>query len=142
MPRPALKPSDPRSPLARWTPTLKGLRALSLKQPWAWLVVNGYKEIENRNWQTHHRGPLLIHASMSKEDFNEEELHYIRRDYRVVVPTELEIGGIVGVVDVVDCVTEHRSKWFSGGYGWVLDNPRRLPFRECKGFVKFFRPEL
>lgn len=134
--------SKPKSPLARWSPSLKRLPALSLKQPWAWLVVNGYKDIENRDWRTTHRGPLLIHASLSKQDFSEDELQYIRRYYRIEVPNELDIGGIVGVVDVVDCVTEHRSKWFSGQYGWILKNPRRLRFRECSGVVKFFRPEL
>jgi hypothetical protein len=134
--------SEPHSALARWSPSLKNLRALSLKQPWAWLVVNGYKDIENRDWRTHHRGALLIHASMSKQDFSTATLERISRRHGVVVPSELDIGGIVGVVDVADCVTRHRSKWFAGEYGWILENPRRLPFRECKGFVKFFRPEL
>jgi hypothetical protein len=106
---------------------------LSLRQPWAWLVVNGYKDIENRSWRTTHRGPLLIHASLSKEDFTTETISDIRRDYRIDVPTELNIGGIVGIVDVVDCVEDHRSRWFSGDRGWVLANARLLPFRECKG---------
>lgn len=38
-------------------------KALSLRQPWAWAVVHGYKDVENRSWSTKHRGPLLIHAS-------------------------------------------------------------------------------
>ena len=57
------------------------------------------------------------------------------------LPDEVEIGGIVGVVDVVRCVKQHPSKWkFRGTWGWVLENPRRLPFRECKGFVGLFKP--
>ena len=39
------------------------LKALSIRQPWAWLIVNGFKDVENRNWRTHWRGRLLIHAS-------------------------------------------------------------------------------
>ena len=34
----------------------KGCIALSIRQPWAWLIVNGYKDIENRDWKTHYRG--------------------------------------------------------------------------------------
>lgn len=39
------------------------MRALSLTQPWAWLVVHGGKLVENRVWNTRHRGPFLIHAA-------------------------------------------------------------------------------
>ncbi len=42
--------------MAHWSPKLRSSRALSLKQPWAWLVVKGYKDIENRSWSTNHRG--------------------------------------------------------------------------------------
>ncbi len=39
--------------------------ALSVRQPWAWLIAQGYKDIENRNWWTKFRGRFLIHASMA-----------------------------------------------------------------------------
>src|SRR5688572_4676832 len=39
------------------------MKALSLRQPWAWAVVHGGKRVENRGWTTDYRGPLLIHAS-------------------------------------------------------------------------------
>ncbi len=112
--------SKPLSPVARWSPKLKKLRALSLKQPWALLVVNDYKDIENRSWRTNHRGPLLIHASSSNTlltlDFKDE----IKRVYGVVLPYDVEIGGIVGIVDVVDCVKQHSSKRkFKDSWGGV-----------------------
>ena len=54
---------------------------------------------------------------------------------------ELDTGGIVGIIDVVDCVERHKSKWFiKGNFGWVLANPRRLNFRPCKGALGLFRP--
>lgn len=135
--------AKPKSPLIRWSPSLKELRTLSLKQPWAWLVVNGYKDIENRSWRTTHRGPLLIHASRSNELLTLQVKDEIKRVYGVELPGEVDIGGIIGVVDVVDCVKRHRSKWkFKSSWGWVLENPRRLPFRKCKGFVGVFKPEL
>src|SRR2546423_13181844 len=119
---------------------LKALRALSLRQPWAWLVVNGYKDIENRSWRTNHRGPLLIHASSNRSLTAPQNLSAIAKKYRLRLPREFEFGGIVGVVNVVDCVKTHPSKWeFRGNWGWVLKNPRRLPFRKCKGAVGFFR---
>jgi hypothetical protein len=118
-------------------------RALSLRQPWAWLVVNGYKDIENRSWRTDHRGPLLIHASLSMTDYTTGTAEWIKTEYGVRIPDNTQFGVIVGVVDVSDCVKQHPSKWkFRGSWGWVLENPRRLPIRECNGFVKFFKPKF
>lgn len=42
------------------------MKALSLLQPWATLVVIGVKTIETRSWGTKYRGPILIHASQGK----------------------------------------------------------------------------
>ena len=39
-------------------------KALSVRQPWAWLIVNGWKPIENRSRRTNVRGRILIHASL------------------------------------------------------------------------------
>jgi hypothetical protein len=48
------------------------MKALSIRQPWAWLIVNGYKDIENRSWATKFRGPVLIHAAkgMTGAEYN------------------------------------------------------------------------
>jgi hypothetical protein len=135
-------PAKSKAPLSRWTKRLKSLRALSLRQPWAWLVVNGYKDIENRSWRTNHRGPLLIHASSNLTEFSETAA-MVETKYHIRVPENVEAGSIVGVVDVVDCVKTHASKWkFRNQWGWVLENPRRLPYRQCKGFVGLFKPKL
>jgi hypothetical protein len=40
-----------------------GMKALSIRQPWAWLIVKGYKDIENRTWATKLRGRVFVHAS-------------------------------------------------------------------------------
>ena len=130
--------SRSRTKLGRWTPALAKCRALSLRQPWAWLVVNGYKDVENRSWRTNHRGSLLIHTSSTTTDFTLEKLAWIRSKYGVAVPETVDIGGIVGLVEVVDCVRRHPSKWhFLGNWAWVLKNPRRLSYRECKAVVGF-----
>lgn len=137
----------PREQSARWTPGLKKLKAISIRQPWAWLIVNGYKDIENRVWSTNVRGPVLIHAGQSKQDTTAEALAYIKRKYRVAHlpsswPSARTTGGIVGIAEITGCVQRHRSKWFQGPYGWTLANARRLPFKPVKGQLKFFTPKF
>ncbi|MEI6077295.1 MAG: ASCH domain-containing protein [Verrucomicrobiota bacterium] len=128
---------------ARWTPGLKKLKAISIRQPWAWLIVNGYKDIENRVWATNVRGPVLIHAGQSKKDTTAEALAYIKRKYHVAhLPDTFETGGIVGLAEITGCVENHPSKWFQGPYGWTLAHARRLPFKNCKGQLKFFTPKF
>ncbi|KAA5603782.1 hypothetical protein F1188_19175 [Roseospira marina] len=53
-----------------------------------------------------------------------------------------QVGGIVGAVDVVACVTDHPSPWFFGPIGWVLANPRPLLFTPCRGRLGLFTPDL
>ena len=113
-----MKTAEAHSPPNPRLPKLKELRALSIRQPWAWLVVNGYKDIENRSWRTNHRGPLLIHASNNRTLTTPENLAAIKKKYRVRLPNDFDFGGIVGMVDVVDCVNTHPSKWKERGT-WV-----------------------
>lgn len=49
------------------------MKALSIRQPWAWLIVNGHKDIENRSWPTRFRGKFLVHASngMTRSEYEE-----------------------------------------------------------------------
>ena len=99
------------------------MKAISIRQPWAWLIVNGYKDVENRTWSTKHRGPILIHAGKTLDPYFDE----IRQDVlaqRVEFPDakHIERGGIVGQANLVDCVTESSSEWFNGPYGFVLED--------------------
>ena len=43
------------------------MKALTIKEPWATLIIEGYKEYEFRSWKTNYRGKILIHAGMSIE---------------------------------------------------------------------------
>ena len=128
---------------ARWTPALAKLPTLSIRQPWAWLIVSGYKNIENRPRRMNYRGPLLIHAGLSRAACSEETFAWIKKRFGVSIPPNLQTGGVVGIAEVVDCVEKHRSKWFDpGGFGYVLTKPRRLPFRACKGQLSLFKPNF
>jgi hypothetical protein len=124
------------------------MKALSIMQPWAWLIVNGHKDIENRTWQPHNyglkfRGKVLIHAGKNVDggkreypDFCEDMLE----DFGIKLPAfaDLQLGGIVGMAEIIDCVTESKSRWFCGKYGFVIGRARTLPFMPCKGQLGFF----
>ena len=96
------------------------MKALSLKQPWAYFVVARHKDVENRSWQTKHRGPLLIHAGL-KWDY--EGACWIERATNFELNKDYyERGAIIGYVDMVDCVKYWDSPWFFGPYGFVFEN--------------------
>lgn len=140
------------------------MKALSLKQPWAYGVIYLDKRFENREWQTSNmnrkfRGTFLMHASKSctKEDQKAYEdmlwmgEHYglVERSKLLQVPEfgKLERGGIIGVADVIGAVTEsdmnqrakHPSRhWFWGSFALELANVKPLPFTPCNGMLGFF----
>ena len=117
------------------------MRTLSIRQPWAWLIVNGHKPVENRDWSTDYRGRFLIHAGqhLVKRDFWKTR-DQLLDELGIEVPhfLDLNYGGIVGVATLVDIVTEHPSPFFTGPYGWVLKDARPLPFVEHKGQLNWF----
>lgn len=95
------------------------IKAITLKQPWADLVVSGVKNIENRTWKTAHRGTLAIHASRTHDQS-------VANDYKDVL-SYAPLQCIVGVVDIIDVIHNATSKWaIPGHYHWVLGNPRML----------------
>lgn len=121
------------------------MKALSIRQPWAWLIVRGGKDIENRTWHTKFRGRFLVHASQGmtiKEwvdavDFCiDQDLH----DTPFDMPSmdQLQRGGIIGSVELVDSVDTSDSPWYMGQKGFVLRDPRPLPFIAYKGRLGFF----
>lgn len=113
------------------------MKALSVRQPWAWLIVNGHKDIENRTWRTDYRGPVLIHASKTYDDSIQGE-HEVLNGVDVPESQSFDFGGIVGVAEIVDCVSASPSPWFSGPFGFVVKNGRPLPFMQIRGQLGFF----
>ena len=120
------------------------MKAISIRQPWAWLIAHGYKDVENRTWATKHRGPILIHAGKTLDPYFDEIRQGVRaqgvRAQGVEFPDakHIERGGIVGQANLVDCVTESSSEWFDGPYGFVLEDAQPLPFKPCKGRLGIF----
>lgn len=111
------------------------MKVLSIKQPWASLVVMGVKPIENRTWRTSYRGPLLIHAGSRADDYAAAEAILGRRLSR-----DLPRGGIIGCVELVDIVEHDPSPWFFGPYGWVVRRLQVGPFIATPGKLGLFDP--
>ena len=127
------------------------MKALSIKQPWATLILLGKKDIENRNWRigrNDQHGPtsgckanfrielptrIYVHAG---KQYDRNCLEFLwDRGINIMESLLLEpylknrgcMGAIVGEVDIVDCVLESESPWFVGKYGFVLENPVIYP---------------
>ena len=139
------------------------MKALSIRQPWAWEIVQGIKVVEFRTWPTNHRDPFFIHASktIDKERLAEESKWLAK--YDLVLPDDLDRGGIVGIATLADCTprtvpslrrqvynelrrkrpppgTAPRpdSEWFKASYGFILRDARPLPFKRYPGQLRFF----
>lgn len=115
---------------------------LSVRQPWAWAIVNGHKPVENRDWPSQFTGPILIHAgkTMARRYYEEVSEDLVARGLVPEVPAfeDLPRGGVVGVTTIVGCVEQMDSGWFTGPYGFVLRDSRPLSFHPCNGQLKFF----
>ncbi|NKR94313.1 ASCH domain-containing protein [Rhodococcus hoagii] len=96
-------------------------KALTVKQPWAALIMAGIKDVENRAWATNHRGELLIHAGKAYD---------ASADLSALPDTPGDdlmaaAGVIVGTVQLLDCVQGHPSEWAEPDcWHWVLAEPR------------------
>ena len=124
------------------------MKAISIRQPWAWAIMNVGKDIENRKWFTSHRGPILIHASKGCTQAEFKHFFFWWRDEfphdplaNIKLPPQLDDlprGGIVGIADLVDCVSESSSPWFFGKFGFVLDKVEPVDFYPCQGQLGIF----
>lgn len=107
------------------------MKALSVRQPWASLIMSGKKIIELRTWKTKYRGPLVICASQRRHGS---------------LPTGVALG-IVNLDDIrpstpndeplANCMPENNE------YAWILSNPKPfvMPFA-VKGKLSIFDLEL
>jgi len=127
------------------------VKALSVRQPWADLIVDGVKDVENRTWKTNIRGRILIHAAKRVE-------HWVVPKVSMYLGVESSfdyhpvVGAIIGSVEIVDCWNKfllrtsdvrHKNRWFSGPFGFVMTNAER--FRNpvsCPGRQGFFNVDL
>ncbi|EKN88920.1 hypothetical protein LEP1GSC034_3874 [Leptospira interrogans str. 2003000735] len=134
------------------------MKVLSIRQPWAWLIIRPdiiepearivafskgeIKDVENRNRKTNFRGRFAIHASLK---FDYEGLKFIQQNFGLCKGMKIEDfdrGCIIGHAILSNCVTESKSKYFFGKYGYViLDSKPLLPI-PYKGRLGFFNVDL
>ncbi|MBA4191270.1 MAG: hypothetical protein C0467_25085 [Planctomycetaceae bacterium] len=130
--------------------------AISVKQPWAALLVAGVKTVEVRTWQTRRRGRVLIHASKVPDDRPEGWALVTTPELRALAAHR---GGIIGVGEIAACAhyataeafaaaaEQHRNApgWFrpegGGLYGFVFQNLRPIAFQAYPGQTMFFTVE-
>jgi hypothetical protein len=128
--------------------------ALSLKQPWAALVVAGLKTIEVRKWATAIRGRVLIHAAKIPDD-RPEAWSLVGEDLRSLAQLT---GGIIGAAELCGCLmyrsaagfaadaAKHLNApdWFEAPpmYGFVFRAGELVSFFPCKGNVRFFTVDV
>lgn len=112
---------------------------LSIRQPWSWLIVQGYKPVENRTWRCKYRGPVYIHAG-KKFDYDGWIFAQaaLPQGIKLPDPEDFQLGGLVGKAQVVDCVTQHESPWFFGPFGFVIEDAQPLDFYPMPGKLGFF----
>jgi hypothetical protein len=135
------------------------MKALSIKQPWSWLVCKGIKDVENRTWHIH-MPPLLnypaiprriyVHASLSRSEMTKAVLAQILKRLNnrqaaalMLAYPGLSFGTIIGEVDIIGCTGKSGSPWFTGPYALMLAKAvlYDYPF-PCKGKLGFFDLEI
>jgi hypothetical protein len=126
--------------------------ALSIRQPWAWAIIHGGKDIENRCW-THvsrprqlsrllcQRGRIAVHAAvkMNKAEYHAAREFMGRMGIQCPAAADLPRGGIIGSVEITGNVEASDSPWFSGPWGLVLEAPLPHEFVPAVGALGFFR---
>lgn len=113
------------------------MKALAVKQPWASLICNGLKKVENRTWKTNYRGKLLIVASKTPDPvlrhFDELPAEWydtiLNNIYYGNLPEleHLPNSAVIGFADLVDCSDNEKDFpmdeiWYTGAVGWKLEN--------------------
>lgn len=137
------------------------LRALTVRQPWAWAIAHGGKDVENRSWPTSYRGLLAIHAGARWDedgawdrrviDAASKDQHpggYFDPPLKVEFDTgtgrtlrllsdnrRFVLGAVIAVAELVDVTRGDSSPWaVPGEFHWRLANVRPLDEPvPCKG---------
>ncbi|WP_037438395.1 ASCH domain-containing protein [Pedobacter antarcticus] len=143
------------------------MKALTIKNPWALLIAQGIKDIENRTWRTKFRGSINIHAGKDYPyvSLTDQQEDLIRGDLRYnFIKRKFNCSAIIVEVDIVDCVLNHESIWAEQMaydvcpetgmhilrkgqpyvWNWVLANPLLYdkPIENVKGALSVWEPFL
>lgn len=129
------------------------MKALSLREPWATLILLGRKRIETRSWRTNYRGPLLLHASAAKINKNDP---HIQKLLALVHGAPMQYGHIVCRCVLAGCVPMDGpflremernpverlcGEYAPGRFAWLLEGiePLERPV-PAKGMLGLWEP--
>ncbi|MFA6327738.1 MAG: ASCH domain-containing protein [Bacilli bacterium] len=124
------------------------MKVITIKEPWATLIINGLKEYEFRTWKTNYRGEILIHTSKKVDQEALKKFEDLNLNYQT--------SKIIGKVSIIDCKLiddkfdkelsksiVHNSSSKIGKYAWVLKDPQPLiNNKEVKGRLGIWNIEL
>lgn len=129
------------------------MKALTLTQPWATLVILGIKKIETRGWSTPYRGTIAIHSSKAWTPDERGFARELHRDMDVlpITPSALPMGMVLGTVRLVDVVPtysihptkleESLGDYSPDRFAWILEDPQPydepIPARGALGLWTF-----
>lgn len=143
------------------------VRAITVHQPWATLLALGLKRFETRDWDTRHRGPLVIHAGKRITEDGEMAFSWLQRrgiDVGAERLADMPRGAVVGVAELAYCysteflldtgrhVLNAQAKdpalevtlgdFSRGRFAWLLSAPRALrqPI-PCRGYQQLWYPQ-
>lgn len=125
------------------------MKAITIKEPWASLIINGHKEYEFRSWKTKYRGKILIHAGLSQDINNLERF----KDYNL----NYAHGEIIGEATITDCIEVdetflnnlrkkgpivYETSRYNQKYAFKLENIKKYKKRiPCKGKLSIWNYE-
>lgn len=139
---------------------------LSVRQPWAWLICAGFKDVENRTWATKHRGELFVHAGRSFDwsffwwvDERKGSpavvgaAHMVVRHFGIrfgdttkdsrITRHQEEFGAIIGKAMLHDIITSSTSVWAdSEANHWIMKRPLVIEPIPMKGSLGVFLAEI
>lgn len=110
------------------------MKVLTIRQPWATLIVEGYKRFEFRSWKTNYRGDILIHAG---KGIDKEAMERLKK----YLPNDIPLGKIIGQATITDCIPMseefadmlykenndiYTTHSFSRNYGFKLENVKKI----------------
>lgn len=109
------------------------MKTISVRQPWAWAIIFGGKDVENRNKAPIGTASLVghrigIHAAKGMTQHEYESAHDYMQKLGVDCPrpNHLHRGGLIGSVRLTDVVSERPSRWFFGPRGLVIDQAEAI----------------
>jgi hypothetical protein len=119
------------------------IKALTVRQPWAELILRGRKRFELRTWRTKYRGPLVVHAAHKVDAVQARQLG--------LNPEKLITSAFVGCAILSDVRPYTREDarllrkrragfgWSPHLFSWVLKKPRRISPVKAKGQLSLFK---